>query len=133
MRIARIASMAIALCVASASVAVAQRPDSGPPGGRRGGMMGGRRLEGITLTDAQQVQVKTIREKYAPKMMELMQAARASGMPPDSATRAQMMAINDAQTADIRLILTPEQRVILDKNLADEKERMKNRQPPPAN
>lgn len=131
MRIIRIATMAIALCAVSASIASAQRDSTS--GGRRGGMMGGRRLEGITLTDAQQVQVKTIREKYAPKMMELMQAVRSSGMPPDSATRAQMMAITDAQTADIRLILTPEQRVILDKNIADEKERMKNRQPPPGN
>src|SRR6476469_1788580 len=85
MRIARIASLAIALCVASASVAVAQRPDSAPPGGRRGGGMGGRRLEGITLTDAQQVQVKTIREKYAPKMMELRDKMQSAGMTrPDS-------------------------------------------------
>jgi hypothetical protein len=30
-----------------------------------------------------------------------MQAMRSSGMPPDSATRAQMQAITDAQTADI--------------------------------
>jgi Spy/CpxP family protein refolding chaperone len=127
MKIVRVATMAIALCAVSASIASAQRPDSAN-GGRRGGMMGGRRLDGIILTDAQQVQIKTIREKYAPKMMELMQAARSSGMPPDSATRAQMMAINDAQTADIRLILTPDQQKILDKNIADEKERMANRQ-----
>jgi hypothetical protein len=87
MRIARIATMAIALCVASASVAAAQRPDSAPPGGRRGGM-GPSLLEGITLTDAQQAQVKAIREKYAPQRTEIMAAVRSSGMPPDSATRA---------------------------------------------
>lgn len=127
MRIVRIATMAIALYAVAVSTASAQRPD-GSNGGRRGGMMGGRLLDGITLTGAQQVQVKSIREKYAPKMMELMQAARSSGMPPDSATRAQMRAITEAQINDIRLILTPDQQKVLDKNIAEEKERMANRQ-----
>ncbi len=131
MRIARIATMAIALCVASASVAVAQRPDSGPPGGRRGGL-GPNLLEGITLTDAQQAQVKAIREKYAPQRMEIMNALRTSGMPPDSATRARLTGITEAQTTDIRAILTAEQQKILDKNVVDARERMKNR-PPPGN
>ncbi|MDQ6718611.1 MAG: Spy/CpxP family protein refolding chaperone [Gemmatimonadota bacterium] len=123
--------MAIALCVASASVAVAQRPDSGPPGGRRGGL-GPNLLEGITLTDAQQAQVKAIREKYAPQRMEIMNALRTSGMPPDSATRARLTGITEAQTTDIRAILTAEQQKILDKNVVDARERMKNR-PPPGN
>lgn len=131
MRIARIASMAIALCVASASVAVAQRPDSAPPGARRGGM-GPNLLEGITLTDAQQAQVRAIREKYAPQRTEIMQALRSSGMPPDSATMAKMRGITEAQTTDIRAILTADQQKILDKNVVDERERMKKR-PPPGN
>ncbi len=131
MRIARIAAMAIALCFASASVAVAQRPDSAPQGGRRGGM-GPNLLEGITLTDAQQAQVKAIREKYAPQRMEIMNALRTSGMPPDSATRARLTGITEAQTTDIRAILTAEQQKILDKNVVDARERMKNR-PPPGN
>src|SRR6266498_3994890 len=77
MKIVRIASMAIALCVASASLAAAQgRPDSAPP---RRGPMGGRLLDGITLSDAQQAQMKVIREKYMPKMTELRQAAMATG------------------------------------------------------
>ena len=133
MRIASIATMAIALCAASASIASAQGTEGGPPGGRRGGMMGPNLLEGITLTDAQQVQIKTIREKYAPKRMEMMQAMRSSGMPPDSATRAQMQAITDAQTADIRAVLTADQQKILDKNIAEDKERRANRRPPPGN
>jgi Spy/CpxP family protein refolding chaperone len=130
MRIVRIATMAIALCAVSASIASAQR-DSTQRGGRRGGMMGPNLLEGITLSDAQQVQIKMIREKYAPKRMELMQAMRSSGMPPDSATRAQMQAITDAQTADIRAVLTADQQKILDKNIAEDKERRANRRPPP--
>ncbi len=130
MRIVRIASMAIALCVASASIAAAQRPDSGPPGGRRGGRMGPDLLAGITLTDAQQAQVRAIREKYAPQRTEIMQAVRTSGMPPDSATMAKMRGITEAQTADIRAILTADQRKVLDKNVADERERMEKRPPP---
>ena len=131
MRIARIAMMAIALCAASASVASAQRPDSMPPGGRRG--MGPNLLEGITLTDQQQAQVKAIREKYAPQRMEIMNAVRSTGMPPDSATRAKLQGITDAQTSEIRAILTAEQQKILDKNVVEARERMKNRTPPPSN
>ncbi len=131
MRIARIAMMAIALCAASASIASAQRPDSTPPGGRRAGM-GANLLEGITLTDVQQAQVKAIREKYAPQRMEIMTALRTTGMPPDSATRARLQGITDAQTIDIRAVLTAEQQQILDKNVVEARERMK-RQPPPGN
>jgi Spy/CpxP family protein refolding chaperone len=131
MRIARIATMAIALCAASASVAIAQRPDSAQQGGRRG--MGPNLLEGITLTDAQQAQVKAIREKYAPQRMEIMTALRSSGMAPDSATRAKLQGITDAQTADIRAVLTAEQQKILDANVVAARERMAKRQPPPAN
>jgi Spy/CpxP family protein refolding chaperone len=131
MRILRVATMAIALCAASTSIAAAQRPDSAPGGGRRG-QMGPNLMEGITLTDAQQAQVKAIREKYAPQRMEIMTALRSSGMPPDSATRAKLQGITEAQTADIRAILTAEQQKILDKNVNDARERMKNR-PPPGN
>lgn len=124
--------MAIALCAASASIASAQRPDSAPPGGRRGGM-GPNLLEGITLTDAQTAQVKAIREKYAPQRMEIMTALRSSGMPPDSATRAKIQGITDAQTADIRAILTAEQQKVLDKNVVDARDRMAKMRPPPGN
>ncbi len=130
MRILRVASMAIALCAASASIAAAQRPDSAPPGGRR---QGPNLLEGITLTDAQQAQVRAIREKYAPQRTEIMQAVRSSGMPPDSTTRAKLQGITDAQTSDIRAILTAEQQQILDKNVVDARERMKAMRPPNGN
>lgn len=130
MRIARIAMMAIAFSAASASIASAQRPDSGSQGGRR---MGPNLLEGITLTDQQQAQVKAIREKYAPQRMEIMTALRSTGMPPDSAARAKMQGITDAQTADIRAVLTAEQQKILDKNVVAMRERMARRQPPRGN
>jgi Spy/CpxP family protein refolding chaperone len=95
--------------------------------------MGPNLLEGITLTDAQTAQVKAIREKYAPQRMEIMTALRSSGMPPDSATRAKIQGITDAQTADIRAILTAEQQKVLDKNVVDARDRMAKMRPPPGN
>jgi Spy/CpxP family protein refolding chaperone len=127
MRIARIATLAIALCAASASIASAQRPDSTMQGGRRG--MGPNLLEGITLTDAQQAQVKAIREKYAPQRLEIRNALRSAGVAPDSATRAKMQGITDAETADIRAVLTADQQKVLDKNVVSMRERMANRPP----
>ena len=132
MKIVRIAGLAIALCAASASLAAAQgRPDSAPPGGRRGGMMGGRLLDGITLTDAQQAQLKAIREKYMPQMTALRDSLMSTGAPPDSAARAKMSGINTAYNEEVRAILTVDQRAIFDKNQAAAKARM--RPPPPAN
>lgn len=131
MKISRIAVMAIALCAASASIASAQRPDS--TGGGRRGPAGPNLLEGITLTEMQQAQVKAIREKYAPQRMEIMQQLRSTGMPADSATRAKMVGITEAETADIRAILTAEQQKILDKNVVDRRERMAQRRPPSGN
>lgn len=134
MRLVQIAAMAIALCAASGSIAAAQRPDSAAGSGRRSTMMGGNLLEGITLTDMQQAQVRAIREKYAPQRTEIMQAVRSSGMPPDSATMAKMRGITEAQTADIRAILTAEQQKILDKNVVEERERLEKKlKPPPKN
>lgn len=127
MRIIRIASLAIALCAVSASIASAQRPDT--TGAARSRGMGPNLLEGITLTDVQQAQVRAIREKYAPQRAEIMQALRSSGMPPDSATRAKLMGITEAQTIDIRAILTAEQQKVLDTNVVLERERMKRRPP----
>ncbi len=131
MKLVRIASMAIALCVASASIAAAQgRPDSAPQGQRRG-MMGGRLLDGITLSDSQQAQMKVIREKYMPKLQEIRQAVMATGAPPDSATHAKTMEITASYNAEIRAILTPDQQKVFDKNVADEKERRAKMGPPP--
>jgi Spy/CpxP family protein refolding chaperone len=132
MKIVRIAGLAIALCVASASIAAAQgRPDSAPPGGRRGGMMGGRLLDGITLTDAQQTQLKVIREKYMPKMQAFRDSLMSTGAPPDSASRAKMMTMNAAYSAEVRAILTADQQAIYDKNVADQAARMRRPPPPP--
>jgi Spy/CpxP family protein refolding chaperone len=127
MKAIRIATLAIALCAGMTSVAAAQgqpEPKEGQSEMRRGGGMGGMLLKDITLTDAQKEQIKTIREKHVPKLMELRKAVQATGSPPDEATRATMMKIQNEQSAEIRAILTPDQQKTFDHNLHEMKERM---------
>ena len=128
MKVIRIATLAIALCAGMTSIALAQgQPEPQGQGGRGGGGMGGMLLKDITLTDAQKDQIKTIREKYMPQQMELRKAAQATGTAPDEATRTKMMDLQTKQAADIRAVLTADQRAIFDKNMADMKARMDNR------
>jgi Spy/CpxP family protein refolding chaperone len=125
MKAIRIATLAAALCVGMTSVAAAQGvPPQGQGEMRRGGGMGGMLLKDITLTDAQKDQIKTIREKYMPQQLELRKAAQATGAPPDDATRAKMMDLQNKQAAEIRAILTTDQQATFDKNLAEMKSRM---------
>ena len=119
MKAIRIATLAIAFCAGITSVGAAQgQPEPGKQG--RGGSMGGKLLEGITLTDAQKEQVKVIREKYVPQLVQLRKAEQAGGKP-DEAIRAQMADIKSKQTAELRAILTADQQVIFDRNLAEMK------------
>ena len=128
MKVIRIATLAIALCAGMTSIASAQgQPEPQGQGGRGGGGMGGMLLKDITLTDAQKDQIKTIREKYMPQQMELRKAAQATGTAPDEATRTKMMGLQTKQAADIRAVLTADQQVIFDKNMADMKARMETR------
>jgi Spy/CpxP family protein refolding chaperone len=94
---------------------------------RRGGGMGGMLLKDITLTDAQKGQIKTIREKYVPKQLELRKAVQATGGPPDEATRAKMMELQTQQSTEIRAILTADQQKTFDHNLHEMKEKMDER------
>jgi Spy/CpxP family protein refolding chaperone len=127
MKAIRIATLAIALCAGMTSVAAAQgQPENQQGQGqmRRGGGMGGMLLKDITLTDAQKDQIKTIREKYVPRQMELRKAVQATGGPPDEATRAKMTELQTQQATEIRAVLTADQQVQFDKNLAEMKARM---------
>ncbi len=126
MKAIRIVTLAVALGTVMTSVAGAQgQPEpaqQGQGGGmRRGGGMGGMILQGITLTDAQKAQVKAIREKYAPKMMEIRKTSQTTGTPPD---RAKITELHTAQSAELRAILTADQQVIFDRNAAAMKARM---------
>jgi len=127
MKVIRIATLAFALCAGMTSVAAAQgqpAPKEGQGEMRRGGGMGGMLLKDITLTEAQKEQVKTIREKYVPRQLELRKAVQATGGPPDDATRAKMMELQSQQSAEIRAILTADQQKAFDHNLHEMKERM---------
>lgn len=128
MKAIRIATLVAALCVGMTTVAAAQstEPQKGQGDGRHGGGMGGWLLKDINLTDAQKDQVKTIREKYLPQQMELRKAAQATGSV-DDATRAKMADLQQKQAAEIRAILTADQQVVFDKNLAAMKEKMAER------
>jgi Spy/CpxP family protein refolding chaperone len=106
------------------TIAAAQGTPQGQGEGRRGGGMGGMLLQGITLTDAQKDQVKTIREKYLPQLLELRKATQATGAPADDATRAKMTDLQSKQAGEIRAILTADQQTVFDKNLAEMKEHM---------
>ena len=119
MKAIRIATLAIALCAGITSVGAAQgQTEPGKQG--RGGSMGGHLLKDITLTDAQKEQAKVIREKYVPQIVQLRKAEQATGKP-DEATRAQMADLKNKQAAELRAILTADQQVIFDRNLAEMK------------
>jgi periplasmic protein CpxP/Spy len=137
--------MGMGLAFSLAGAAFAQqggRPD-GRPGDRRGaGMMEGVLFQGITLTDAQKTQLQQLRESERATMeanrgamRAQMDSARAARERGDTAAaraiwdrgRVAMEQRRDAEFANIRNILTADQRTQFDKNVADLKARMDNR------
>jgi Spy/CpxP family protein refolding chaperone len=115
MKVIRVAMLAAALSAVVASVSSAQQqPEQASQSGRRG--MGGMILRGITLTESQKAQQKVIREKYAPQMMAIRKTSQTTGTPMDQAKLSEVRA---AQAAELRGILTAEQQVIFDRNLAE--------------
>lgn len=128
----RSAALAAALIGAFAATAQAQtaQPEPGRPGrggqmGARGGRAGaGMLMRGITLSAAQQTQVKTIVEKYQVERRAMMESG--GGMR-DSTTRAQMLAMRQREQADLRNVLTGGQRTQFDANVAELRKRMDER------
>ncbi|HEY6089280.1 MAG TPA: Spy/CpxP family protein refolding chaperone [Gemmatimonadaceae bacterium] len=122
MKVIRIAALAFALCAGMTSIAAAQGQVEPKEQGQGG--MGGWLLKDIKLTDAQKEKVKAIREKYLPQQLELRKVVQATGTPPDEATRAKMIKLQQDQADEIRSILTPDQYKTFDHNLHELKERM---------
>ena len=147
MRKSIIMGLGLALSLAG-TVAAQQQPGQEAPRrskaeGERGGRFGGRGPEGfllrdITLTDAQKTQLQTLRKAEHDKMdarrdemkkqVGEMRAARERG--DTVAARALMQrnrqareAARDQHIAAVRNILTAEQRVQFDKNVAELKQR----------
>ncbi|HEX3157590.1 MAG TPA: Spy/CpxP family protein refolding chaperone [Gemmatimonadaceae bacterium] len=99
------------------------------PGQRRGERQRHQALfRGIALTDAQQAQVKKIRESYRSQFQALRPQG---GAPRDSAARAGMRTkaqqLMQAQQRDLRAVLTADQQGTFDANAARMRERMEAR------
>ena len=121
MKAIRIAALAVALLAGSAAIAGAQAPQQqgGPGGGGRGF---NRTLNGIELTEAQKAKVAEIQAKYQPELQAIRESMQGGGDRAEAMTK--MQAINDKRNPEIRAVLTPDQQVIFDKNLAEQKARM---------
>jgi Spy/CpxP family protein refolding chaperone len=118
MRAMNILTAAALVLVASTATAQGGTPPQGGGMGQGQGQGAGRMNEmlfkDITLTDVQKAKIDTIQTKMRDEQRALMQAG---GMQ-DPATREKMTALRTKQNADIKAVLTPEQQVIFDKNLA---------------
>jgi protein CpxP len=148
--------MGLGLAASLASLAVAQQPGGSPrdhrgwgdkgqgaPGaamGRRG--PGQELLKGLTLTESQKAQLKTLRESQRTAMQSQREQvkkqfddARAARQKGDTATARAIMTKLQTQReqeranelAAIRNILTTDQRVQFDKNVAELKQREQKR------
>jgi Spy/CpxP family protein refolding chaperone len=134
-----IAIAGLALALAAGSVQAQQpQPQGGERGQRQGEMRGMRRgtmqpgralFRGITLTDAQQAQVKAIREKYRPQFQTLRDERRSGrdSTGPNPERRARMQQLMLAQQQELRGVLTADQQRTFDANLKEMRERMAER------
>jgi periplasmic protein CpxP/Spy len=132
-----VAGLVLALTFGGASVSNAQHSEHGRRDGKNGHVA--YLLKGIELTDAQKEQLKALRQTHRPegadkaameKKHEQVKAARERG--DTAALRAlrsefhgQMKERHEAMLTSMRSILTPAQREIFEKNLAEGRDRMK--------
>lgn len=107
-----------AALVALASLSTGQSAQAQGGGGMGRGMGGQRMMEmmlkDITLSDAQKAKVDSIQAEFQKSMPQM-----TPGEPPAPEMREKMMAARQKQQADIRAILTDEQKVVFDKNIAN--------------
>jgi Spy/CpxP family protein refolding chaperone len=120
MKAIRIAALVVALLAGSAAIAGAQAQAGAQQQG--GGRGFNRTLNGIELTEAQKAKVAEIQAKYAPEMQAIRESMQGGGDRAEAMTK--MQAINEKRNPEIRAVLTPDQQVIFDKNLAEQKARM---------
>jgi Spy/CpxP family protein refolding chaperone len=119
MKSMRTVLIGVALTMGIATGAFAQGGGGGGNGGGQGrGMQ--MLMNGITLTDSEQSQIKAIQDKYAPEMQQFrqkMRDARQNGTPIDSASMQQMRDSNKKEHDEIRAVLTPDQQAKFDDNV----------------
>ena len=121
MKALRIAALSAALLIGAAAMATAQAQQGGQMGGRRNMQM-----NGIELTDAQKAKREDIQKKYEPEMMTLRDQMMNGG--DRTELRKKFMALQDKAGAEIRAILTRDQQVVWDKNMAELRARMEQAQ-----
>ena len=111
--------LAAALVVASASVAQAQGGGGGGGGGgqERQAQMRAALFEGITLTADQKTKIDSI-YVASQKASADLRAGITQGTPPSDELRAKMQAVQVEQRKAIKAVLTAEQNVIFDANVA---------------
>jgi Spy/CpxP family protein refolding chaperone len=129
MKAFRIAALGVALLVGGATVASAQATSAAPQQqgqGQGGGRGFNRSLTGIELTDAQKAKFAEITAKYQPEMQLLRESFQSGGDRAEGMKK--MQALREKMTPEVRAILTPEQRAIYDKNLAEQKARFEQMQ-----
>ena len=120
----RMVALGAALLIGGATLAQAQAGGAQQQGERRGGR--NMELNGIELTDAQKAQLEAIQKKYQPEMMALRNEMMNGG---DRAALMKKAAdLREKQAKEIRPILTPDQQAVFDKNLAEQRARMQQRQ-----
>jgi Spy/CpxP family protein refolding chaperone len=123
----RIAALSAALLVGAGAITSAQAQQGGQMGGRRTGMQ----MNGIELTDAQKVKREEIMKKYEPEMITLRDQMMNGG--DRTELRKKFMALHEKAGSEIRAILTPDQQIVWDKNMAEIKARAEQRQAPSSN
>ena len=129
MKAFRTVALSAVLLIGASALATAQAQQGGQMGGRRNAMQ----MNGIELTDAQKVKREEIQRKYEPKMIELRDQMMNGG--DRTELRKKFMALQEQAGTEIRAILTPDQQVVWDKNMAELKARVEQaqRQAPPSN
>ena len=126
MKAIRIAALGVALLAGTTAIAGAQATtpapaqQGGPGGGGRGGF--NRTMNGIELTEAQKTKVGEIQAKYQPELQAIRESMQGGG--DRAAAFTKMQAVRDKMNPEIRAVLTADQQVIFDKNLAEQKARM---------
>ena len=121
--LARAAALVLAATtLAAAPVVLTAQPPQGGAG--RGAAMQNMLFEGITLTDAQKVQVDSIRAAFRAQNGQ-GGGQRAAGAAPDSAAMAARRERMTAERTALRAVLTAEQQPVFDKNVEQMETRMR--------
>lgn len=126
--LARAAALVLAATtIAAAPVVLTAQPPQGGGGGRGGAAMQNLLFEGITLTDAQKVQIDSIRTAIRAQNGQGggQRATGTAGTAPDSAAMAARRERMQAERAALRAVLTAEQQPVFDKNVQQLEARMR--------